>query len=98
MSKKLSNLVSFVLVFSLVSSNAVFGAIVIERNIASSNDDNEAIVGGGDDQGSSDLEMPYEGDGATGNKQIIGLRFLNIPFDKGENISKAYVQFTGDNE
>ncbi|MFZ2146097.1 MAG: LamG domain-containing protein, partial [Sedimentisphaerales bacterium] len=98
MSKKLFYLVSFILVLSLVSSNAVFGAIVIERNIASSNDDNEAIVGGGDDQGSSDLEMPYEGDGATGNKQIIGLRFLNIPFDKGENISKAYVQFTGDNE
>jgi len=99
MSKKLFYLVSFVLVLSLVSSNAVFGAIVIERGIAGTNDDGEALVdGGADSRGSSDLEMPYEGDGATGNKQIIGLHFRDIPLEKGEKITSAYVQFTGDDQ
>ncbi|HUU17506.1 MAG TPA: LamG domain-containing protein [Sedimentisphaerales bacterium] len=99
MSKKLFYLVTFVLVLSLVGSNVVFGAIEIERNIASSNDDGEALVdGGADSRGSSDLEMPWEGDGATGNKQIIGLRFRDIPLEKGEEISEAYVQFTADDQ
>ncbi len=99
MSKKLIYLVSFVLALSLVGSNVVFGAIVIERNIASSNDDGEAIVGGGAESlTSSDLEMPWEGDGASGQKQIIGLRFRDIPFEKGEEIDSAYVQFTADDE
>ena len=99
MCKKLFFLVSVVLVLSLVSSNAVFGSIVIERTVVGSNNDGEALVdGGADSRGSSDLEMPYEGDGATGNKQIIGLRFLDIPFEKGEQISSAYVQFTADSE
>ena len=83
MSKKLFYLVSFVLVLSLVSSNVVFGSIVIERVIAGTNDDGEALVeGGADSRGSSDLEMPWEGDGATGNKQIIGLRFRDIPLER----------------
>jgi len=99
MCKKLILLTSFVLALSLVSSNAVFGAIVVERVIAGSNDDGEALVGGGaDSRGSSDLEMPYEGDGATDNKQIIGLRFLDIPFEKGDQVSEAYIQFTGDDQ
>jgi len=100
MCKKLFFLVSFVLVVSLVSSNAVFGAIVIERTIAGNNDDGEAWVedGGADSRGSSDLEMPYQGDGATDEKQIIGLRFLDIPFEQGEQVSEAYVQFTGDDQ
>ena len=98
MSKKLFYLGSFVLALSLVGSNVVFGAIVIERNIASSNDDVESAVGGGADQGSSDLEMPWEGDGATGTQQIIGLRFRDIPLEKGEEIDSAYVQFTADDQ
>jgi hypothetical protein len=99
MSKKLIYLVSFVLALSLVSSNAVFGGIVIEIEIAASSDDGEAIVdGGAESLGSSDLEMPWEGDGASGQKQIIGMRFLDIPLEKGEEISKAYVQFTGDDQ
>jgi len=92
-------LISFILVLSLVSSNVVFGSIVIERVIAGTNDDGEALVGGGaDGRGSSDLEMPWEGDGASGNKQIIGLRFRDIPLEKGEEIGSAYVQFTGDDQ
>ena len=98
MCKKLILLTCFVLMLSLINSNTVFGAVVVERSIASGNDDTEAKVDGGADRSSSDLEMPYEGDGATGDKQIIGLRFLDIPFDKGEQVSKAYVQFTGDSE
>ncbi|MFH1883183.1 MAG: LamG domain-containing protein [Planctomycetota bacterium] len=99
MCKKLFVLTSFVLVLSLAGTNVVFGAIVIEIPIAGSNDDGEAIVGGGaESRGSSDLEMPWEGDGATGSKQIIGLRFRNIPLEKGEEISKAYVQFVGDDQ
>jgi hypothetical protein len=98
MCKKLFFLTSFVLALSLVSSNVVFGAIVVERGIASSNDDTENKVDGGADRGSSDLEMPWEGDGATGDKQIIGLRFLDIPFEKGEQVSEAYIQFTADDQ
>jgi len=98
MRKKLIFLTSFVLVLSLVSSNMVLGAIVVERSIASTNDDTEHKVDGGADLTSSDLEMPYEGDGATGDKQIIGLRFLDIPFEKGDQVSNAYVQFTSDSE
>ncbi|MCP4610217.1 MAG: LamG domain-containing protein [Planctomycetes bacterium] len=98
MCKKLIFLTSFVLVLSLVSSNAVLGQITIERRIISGNDDTEAIVGGGADRGSSDLEMPYEGDGATDNKQIIGLRFQDIPLEKGEQVTGAYIQFTGDDQ
>ena len=98
MCKKLFFLLSFVLVLSLVGSNTALASIVVERNIATSSDDTEAKVDGGADRGSSDLEMPYEGDGATGDKQIIGLRFLDIPFEKGELVSKAYVQFTGDDQ
>ena len=99
MCKKLFFLVSFVLVLSLFSANAVFADIVIERKIVGNNDDGEALVdGGADSRGSSDLEMPYEGDGATENKQIIGLRFLDIPFEKGEQVSEAYIQFTADDQ
>ncbi len=99
MSKNLFYLVTFVLVLSLVSSNVVFGGEVIEIRIAGSNDDGEALVeGGADSRGSSDIEMPWEGDGASGNKQIIGLRFRDIPFEKGEEINSAYVQFTGDDQ
>ena len=84
---------------SLFSANAVFADIVIERKIVGNNDDGEALVdGGADSRGSSDLEMPYEGDGATENKQIIGLRFLDIPFEKGEQVSEAYIQFTADDQ
>ncbi len=101
MCKKLILLTSFVLALSLVSSNVVFGAIVVERVIAGSNDDGEAkdmIGGGAESRGSTDLEMPYEGDGATDDKQIIGLRFLDIPFEKGEQVSEAYIQFTADDQ
>ncbi len=99
MCRKLFFLTSFILVLGLVSTNEVNGAIVIERVIAGTNDDGEALVeGGADSRGSSDLEMPWEGDGATGNKQIIGLRFRDIPLEKGEEISSAYVQFTGDDQ
>ncbi|MHC4241990.1 MAG: hypothetical protein ACYSU4_06270, partial [Planctomycetota bacterium] len=105
MCKKLIFLTSFVLVLSLVSSNAVFGGIVVERVIAGTNDDLEdhvAYPGMTDDGtegiGSSDLEMPWEGDTGSSSKQVIGLRFLDIPFEKGEQVSEAYIQFTGDDQ
>jgi len=96
MSKKLLYLISFVLVLSLVSSNVVFGAIVIESRISGSSDDREHYVGGSiDSAGSSDLEMPYE-DTGKGSPQVVGLRFLNVDVPPGANITNAYIEFVCD--
>jgi len=93
MCKKLFFLVSFVLVLSLVSSNASFGTIVIESRITSSSDDREHYVDGSIDSAtSSDLEMPYE-DTGQGSPQVVGLRFLNVNIPLGANITNAYIEF-----
>ncbi len=92
MCKKLFFLVSFVLVLSLVSSNAVFGGIVIEIGITNDNDAVEEEQSGNMYMDSSDLELPDDG----GDIQVIGLRFLNFEVARGANIINAYVEFTAD--
>ena len=92
MCKKLLFLTSFVLVLSLVSSNVVFGSIVIEVGITNSNDDVEEEQSGNMSMGSSDLEFIDDG----GDIQVIGIRFLNVEIARGANIINAYVEFTAD--
>ncbi|MFB0552832.1 MAG: hypothetical protein ACETWQ_05900 [Phycisphaerae bacterium] len=91
MSKKLFYLVTFILVLSLVSSNVVFGGIVIEIGITSGNDSVEDQLERGMYMDSSDLELPNDG-----GLQVIGLRFLNVEVARGANIINAYVEFTAD--
>jgi len=96
MSEKLIYVVSLVLAFSLASSNVVFGGIKWEVGISSGSDAvEEGDPGGNMDTGSSDLEMPYENTGQS-NKQVIGLRFLNVDIPKGTDIVDAYLEFTVD--
>jgi hypothetical protein len=96
MSKKPIYVVSLVLAFSLASSNVVFGGIKWEVGISSGSDAvEEGDPGGNMDTGSSDLEMPYENTGQS-NKQVIGLRFLNVDIPKGTDIVDAYIEFTVD--
>jgi len=96
MSKKLIYLVSFVLVLSLVSSNVVFGGVVVESRVSGSSDDREHYVGGSIDSAtSSDLEMPYE-DTGKGSPQVVGMRFLNVEVPPGSNIANAYIEFVCD--
>ncbi|MHC4537526.1 MAG: LamG domain-containing protein, partial [Planctomycetota bacterium] len=92
MCKKLILLTSFVLVLSLVSSNAVFAGIVIEIGIYEENDAVEEEQSGNMYMTSSDLELPEDG----GDIQVIGLRFLNVEIDRGAKIINAYVEFTAD--
>ena len=103
MCRKLYFLTFFVLVLALVNANTVFGGIVIERRTDVENDDGEdhiAYAGQADDgaesRGSSDLEMPWEGDTNASSYQVIGIRFIDIPIPKGSKITNAYVQFTSD--
>ena len=103
MCRKLYFLTFFVLVLALISANTVFGGIVIERRTGVENDDGEdhiAYPGQADDgaesRGSSDLEMPWEGDTNASSYQVIGIRFIDIPIPKGSKITNAYVQFTSD--
>ncbi len=91
MSKKLIYLFYFVLVLNLVSSNAVFGGIVVEVGITNTNDSVEDQLERGMYMGSSDLELPNDG-----GLQVIGLRFLNVEVPRGANVIDAYVEFTVD--
>ncbi len=103
MCRKLFFLTSFVLVFALASADTVFGGIVIERRTDVENDDGEdhiAYPGEADDgaesRGSSDLEMPWEGDVGASSYQVVGIRFADIPIPKGSKVINAYIQFTAD--
>ncbi len=93
MFKKFILLTSFILVLGLIGSGAAFGE-VIEIRVADGGDDAEQHLDDGDmDVGSSDLELANEdgGDPAT-DEQVIGLRFVGIPLDKGALITGAYVE------
>jgi len=86
-------LTSFVLVLGLISSGAALGA-VYDISIADGGDDAEQHLDDGDmDIGSSDLEIAYEdaGDPAT-DEQVIGLRFIDIPLEKGAIVAGVYVE------
>jgi subtilisin-like proprotein convertase family protein len=90
-------LTSFVLVFGLVCANAAFAA-EIDIRIADGGDDAEQHLGDGSmDIGSSDLELPYEDAGnPTTDEQVIGLRFVGIPVNKGGPVTGAYVEIEVD--
>lgn len=73
--------------------------------ISAGNDDGEDHIAygetaddGAESRGSSDLEMPWEGDTQASDYQVVGLRFAGMQIPKGAPISGAYVQFTADNE
>ena len=91
MCKKLIFLTSFVLMLSLVSSNAAFGGMVIEVGIANTNDSVEEEEVGSMYMGSSDLELVDDG-----GVQAVGLRFLNVEIPQGATINEAYIVFTVD--
>jgi hypothetical protein len=79
----------------LAFSNAAF-AIVWEGRIAAGTDDWEQLDGGGmRSSSSSDIEMPYE-DTGRGDKQISGLRFVDVKVPNGANITSAYLEFVCD--
>ncbi|MCP4256277.1 MAG: discoidin domain-containing protein [Planctomycetes bacterium] len=93
---KLIYLFSFVLILALAGTNVAFGDTVWEGRITSDPDDvEEEVPGGSVDFSSSDLEMPYEGE-FQDNKQVIGIRFLNVNIPKGAGVSNAYIEFTVD--
>jgi hypothetical protein len=96
MCRKLIYLFSFVLILALAGTNVAFGDTVWEGRIASDPDDvEEEVPGGSVDFSSSDLELPYEGEGQS-NNQAIGIRFLNVNVPKGAGVSNAYIEFTVD--
>jgi len=75
---------------------SVAGAI--DLRIANGGDDAEQHLGDGSmDIGSTDLEIPYEdaGNPAT-DEQVVGLRFVGIPVDKGGPVAAAYVELEVD--
>ncbi|HZN38532.1 MAG TPA: hypothetical protein VFD82_06990 [Planctomycetota bacterium] len=65
---------------------------VVERPIATSDDDAEESATGTVNRGSSDLEMVLDGS----VNQVVGLRFQNLTVPPGAVITSAYVQFTTD--
>ncbi len=98
MCRKLIYLFSFVLVLALAGTNVAFGDTVWEGRITYDADDvEEEVDGGGIDYSSSDLELPYEGEGQS-NNQVIGIRFLNVNIPKGAGVSNAYLEFTVDED
>lgn len=96
-SKLVVFLTSLVLVFGLVCGNAAFAA-EIDLRIANGGDDAEQhLDDGAMDIGSSDLEIPYENGGNPATEeQVIGLRFVGIPVDKGGPVAAAYVEIEVD--
>ncbi|MHC4585677.1 MAG: hypothetical protein ACYS3N_14190, partial [Planctomycetota bacterium] len=98
MCKKLFFLVSFVLLLSLVSSNTVFGAAVIERRISAGSDDAEEAVNSGNQDAyntSSDLEI-IDDNVDNGGRQFVGMNFRDISITPGAEIKRAYIEFVCD--
>lgn len=85
------NLIVPVLMLGLLIAGAAFGSTV-DRRIDNNDDDAEQPVGGASDTTSSDLEMPYENIDQE-DKQVVGVRFTNIPIPPGAPIISAYIQF-----
>ncbi len=57
----------------------------------------EAVSTGSMDVGSSDVEMPYEGEGQD-NMQLVGLRFPGTAIPQGATITEAWVRFQVDED
>ena len=81
-----------VLVLSLLGTQCLFGALVIERRVSTSSDDVEQDVANLDvDLGSSDLELPTDG-----GLQLIGMRFTELDIPADAVILEAWLQFQVD--
>jgi len=96
MSKKLTFLLLGVGVVALLAAPASARTLDIQIS-AGADDMEERTATNLPDDGSSDLEMPYENAGTDigTQPQVVGLRFA-VPLPKGAVISKAYVEFTVD--
>jgi hypothetical protein len=82
-----------------LTAGAAFGSLNIDVRITTGADDfEEGVPGGAMDNGSSDLEIPYESAGTPvgTTEQVIGLRFTPVPISKGTEIKKAYVELEMD--
>lgn len=87
---------SLALVFLVSLSYSVSAkpqAGVEQVRVAASADDAEESAKGAVDRASSDLELTREDD-----EQTVGLRFERVAVPQGAHITKAYVQFTVDEE
>ena len=62
---------------------------------ADSDDAEERVSSGNMNLGSSDLELVDEG-GSAGNRQLVGMRFLNVEVANGATILEAYLEFETD--
>ena len=71
------------------------GPITVCTSIQSANDDVEETANGNMYQGSTDLELIYDGSNGRG-EQKIGLRFSNVDIPNSAIINEAYIQFTTD--
>ena len=97
MFKKFVLFTSFVLVMGLFATGSAFGEM-IEIRIANGDNDAEQHLDDGDmDIGSSDLELAYEdgGNPAT-DEQVVALRFVDMPLEKGSPVIRAYVEIEVD--
>ncbi len=87
----------FVLVLSLLSADAAFGAIVSERRISRDiYDAEEALTPGYTNwYNSSDLELVHDHID-NGGEQLVGMTFQDISIVPGEIIGNAYIEFVCD--
>jgi len=80
-----------------VTVNPPPGTVVLERRVSNTWDDAEERSNPGNEgyvTNNQDLEMVWDNEG----NQTVGIRFLDITIPKGAYISRAYIQFTMDED
>ena len=95
MCKKLIFLTSFVLVLALAGTNVALGDVWEGRVIDDTDDTEELDPSGTPEDGSGDLEFPYE-DAGMGDKQLVAIRWQDVGVPKGATILDAWIEFTVD--
>jgi len=93
--RKLILLGCFVLMLGLVGAGTALGQVLVIP-LAAESDDAEEALDGSIPLDSGDLEIPYDGDPAPDELQVVGLRFANVQIAKGEIVKRAYVRFDAD--
>ncbi len=92
MGQRLVFLLCLAATVSLLGSSPVSGA-ALDLRVATGNDDAEEHLNAGMDLTSSDLEIPYEDEGAPAtDEQLIGMRW-SVPLAKDAVLQKAYIEF-----
>ncbi len=84
----ISAIVCLMLIAPVQSWGGSSGTVDI-RITATRDDAEEKLSSGSVDDGSSDLELGYEGSDA----KMVGLRFPNVQLPRGATITRAYIQF-----